>query len=47
MRYSGPQASGQVGEMRAQDSLGTVSHRVPEASPQVPTGQIQATKLLK
>ena len=45
--YPGPQASGQAGEMRAQDSLGTVSHRVPEPSPRVPTGQIQATKLLK
>ena len=45
--YPGPQASGQAGEMRAQDSLGTVSHRVPEPLPWVPTGQIQATKQLK
>ena len=47
MHYPGPQASGQVGEMKAQDSLGTVSHRVPEPLPRGPTGQIQATKLLK
>ena len=47
MRYPGPQASGQMGEMGAQDSLGTVSHRVPEPLPWVPTGQIQATKQLK
>ena len=47
MRYPGPQASGQAGEIGAQDSLETVSHRVPEPLPWVPTGQIQATKLLK
>ena len=44
MRYPGPLASRQVGEMAAQNSLGTVSHRGPEPSPLVPTGQIQATK---
>ena len=43
MRYPGPQASGQAGEMGAQDSLGTVSNRATEPSPRV-TGQIQATK---
>ena len=40
----GLQASGQSGEMGAQDSLGTVSHRAPEPLPQMPIGQIQATK---
>ena len=41
MRYPGPQASGQAGEMGAQDSSGTVTHRVPEPLPWVPTGQIR------
>ena len=30
MHYPGPLASGLAGEMGAQDSLRTVSHRVPE-----------------
>ena len=47
MCYPGSQVSGQVGEMGAQHSLGMVSNRDPEPSPQVPTGQIQATKLRK
>ena len=44
MHYPGPQASGQVGEMEAQDSLRTVSHRAPGPSAQVPTSQVQASE---
>ena len=32
MCYPGPQFSGQVGEVGAQDNLSTVSHRAPEPS---------------
>lgn len=42
--YPGPQASGQVGETGAQESLRTVSHRAAEPSPWVPIGQVQASK---
>ena len=45
--YPGPQASGLLGEMGAQDSLRTVSHRAPKPMAQASTSQVQASKQLQ